>query len=401
MAKFRDAVAALAAAMALGPGVVAAEPSAWDSRALKRELEGDIQTRILNPILGRERAFVFVDLEVELTSRRSRNSREGRGISSRFRGKVEPGVDLFKSFGFPNEIDGESKAQGQRAVQAKDDEELVSSEIWKPKRVTITVLHDEALAPESLALVRRSVAEAYPEWRLEPSRVRFRPIPFQRGGSSMPWALPVLVLGVLALGAGWRKGASNGGEGLGVRSSPRPLLAPALVTGCLAAIVWHAEGGAGLKPFLNVEALAVVLIGTLGIVGASHPLPSFARAVAVSLRAEPDSEERWRAAEVLGTGARAAVTAGLLGTGLGLILLLSSVSDVTEIPRRLALAMSSGVFGLFLSEFVLAPMARRCAGAPRGPADEALARHSMAAAGLGAAGLTLFAILYALSASLR
>lgn len=400
MGRFRDVVAAVAAAMALGPGVsAAADASPWESHRLKRELEAEIQTRILDPVLGSKRAFVFVELEMELRSKRSRTAREGRGISSRHRGKAWPGEESFKSFGFPGDstIDGESKLQGQRAVQAKDDEELVSSESWRAKHVTVTVLHDESLAPESLALVRRTVAEVYPEWRT--SQVLFRPLRFQGAGNSGPWGFPALLLGALALAVAWRAFAAR--EAPGPRASLRPLVAPTLVTCFLAAIIWRAEGLAGFQPFLNVEALAVVLIGTLGIVGASHPLPGFARAVAVSFRAEPDAEERWRAADVLGTGAKAAVTAGLLGTALGMILMLSSVSDVAEIPRRTALALSSGLYGLFFSEFILAPMARRCSGAARGSADDAAARQSMAAVGLGAAGLTLFVVLYALSASLR
>lgn len=184
--------------------------------------------------------------------------------------------------------------------------------------------------------------------------------------------------------------------------SPRPLAAPLLALGAVAATVLAAEGAGGLRPFVNLEALAVVLIGTLAIVGASYPLGGLARAIGQAMRAEPDSGyERWRSAAILATGARAAATSGLLGTALGIILLLSSVDDVSAIPRRLALALTSGLFGLFLAEFVLAPMARRCRGPASGPSGDATHRQALGGSAVGLGVLALFVILYALSASLR
>lgn len=418
MGAARQLVLALGASLLLVAARLAASADSpeWESRRLERELAGEIQARILDPMLGRGRAFAFVSLDVELTSKRGRNARSGQGLASRYRSKGRPmNADLFAAFGLGPASGKASERgrvyeaeQGQRAIQAKDEEEIVSTARWLPKRVAVTILHDQGLPAENLSLAAKAVADAYPEWKLDPGQVTLRPMRLRAAAGPGTLGLPALLLGLLAAGlavASSRRGRppqEPGGPERAGGFSPRPLTAPLLAAGALAATVFVAEGAAGFRPFLNLEALALVLVGTLGIVGASYPLAGFARAIFQSMRADPDSGyERWRSAEILATGARAAVASGLIGTALGVVLLLSSVDDVAAIPRRLALALTSGVFGLFLSEFVLAPMARRCRGAARGPSDDEAPRQALGASAVGLGVLALFAILYALSASLR
>jgi len=48
---------------------------------------------------------------------------------------------------------------------------------------------------------------------------------------------------------------------------------------------------------------------------------------------------------------------GIIGTVLGMILILSSVSDVAEVPRRMAFALASAFFGLGTGYLLFLPMA--------------------------------------------
>ena len=153
------------------------------------------------------------------------------------------------------------------------------------------------------------------------------------------------------------------------------MLASALMAAGLVAVIVHAEGAAGLKPFLNLEALAVVAAGALVAARPWQP------------RAE---EERLRDA------AQGAMAGGLLGTILGLMLMLASIDDVSAIPRRMALALCSAFLGLFLSEFLLIPLAGGRAAGPNGDR-----RAGFAALSLCLALSALFAALYALSAALN
>lgn len=48
---------------------------------------------------------------------------------------------------------------------------------------------------------------------------------------------------------------------------------------------------------------------------------------------------------------------GIIGTVLGMILMLNSISDVQEVPRRMALALASAFFGLGSGYLIFLPMA--------------------------------------------
>ena len=48
---------------------------------------------------------------------------------------------------------------------------------------------------------------------------------------------------------------------------------------------------------------------------------------------------------------------GIIGTVLGMILMLSSIDDVTQVPRRMALALSAAFFGLGSGYLIFLPMA--------------------------------------------
>jgi len=64
---------------------------------------------------------------------------------------------------------------------------------------------------------------------------------------------------------------------------------------------------------------------------------------------------------------------GIIGTVLGMILMLSSITDVQEVPRRMALALAAAFFGLGSGYLVFLPMA----GKLRRKSDEELLRKEI------------------------
>lgn len=126
----------------------------------------------------------------------------------------------------------------------------------------------------------------------------------------------------------------------------------------------HAEGLAGLRPFLNLEALVLVCGGTALCLAVSYPADDVWGAVVRVANGNPahDDEEARRWGEILRHGADSAVGMGWVAALLGIILLLSSVEDVSAVPRRTALALTALFYGLLLSKAVFAPLARRVRG---------------------------------------
>jgi flagellar motor component MotA len=191
------------------------------------------------------------------------------------------------------------------------------------------------------------------------------------------------------------------------RRGPSSFFGPAFGwSAFLGLTIFHAEGASGFKPFLNLEALLLVAGGTLLCLGVSFPMGEAWRAVVCSAAARPagDEEEARRWGEILRHGADSAVGMGGLATLLGMILMLSSIDDVSAVPRRMALALTAMFYGLTLSEAFFIPLARRVRGPdltlrlpPPGGGQRRLV------VGLGAAGGTLlsfFVLLYAVCAPL-
>lgn len=160
-----------------------------------------------------------------------------------------------------------------------------------------------------------------------------------------------------------------------------PVLAQIVLLTFIAFCVLHSEGMGGVAVFVNLEA------GLLVFGGAA--LLTWVRCLA-----QPGMDRK----ALIRSARSSAVGMGLLTATLGIILLLSSVDDVTQIPRRLALALTGLFFGLFLSEVILAPYEPAGRSGGGDPEPKAL----LGSAGLGLAMLlfTFFVLLYALTAPL-
>jgi len=196
-----------------------------------------------------------------------------------------------------------------------------------------------------------------------------------------------------------------------------------LFMGLTIAAITHASGLAGLKPFLNVEALLLVIGGTfcallvnydlkqvLGLARVLRKVLSTSREdssqlvatfVSMSQKAKKEGflalendvkvltddflkralqmvidgadqefirnmleteigfiRERHKVGrEIFNALGTYAPAFGIIGTVTGMILMLSSISDVEEVPRRMALALAAAFIGLGLGYLVFLPMA--------------------------------------------
>jgi len=139
----------------------------------------------------------------------------------------------------------------------------------------------------------------------------------------------------------------------------KAVLAPAFVVLLMIMMVVYSEGMRGIAVFLNLEALVLVVLGTLLPLLAAYPLSEIGRALSAALGS---GESSGRSAEVLDFAADCALAMGWVGTLLGVIWMLASIKDVAMLPRRMALALDSLLFGLLFAKLVLAPSARRLAG---------------------------------------
>ena len=136
-----------------------------------------------------------------------------------------------------------------------------------------------------------------------------------------------------------------------------PLFGLAMLAG-LAIIC--SEGIRGLKPFFNIEAILLVVLGTLPCLWIAYPMQDIFQALkaAVSGKAAAEADAQ-RYSALLRAAADTSLGLGALVSLFGMILMLSSIEDASAVPRRLALLLSAIFYGLCLSEIIFMPLSRR------------------------------------------
>lgn len=180
----------------------------------------------------------------------------------------------------------------------------------------------------------------------------------------------------------------------------------ALWASLLVATIFHSEGTYGFKPFLNLEALLLVGCGTIFCLNVAYPLGDVLRAVVRTARGLPagDEDEARRWGDILRHGADSAMGMGGAATLLGMILMLTSIDDISAVPRRMALSLTAIFYGLMLSEAFFVPLARRVRSPDltlKLPSPGGGKRRLLVGLGsVGSAVLSFFVILYSLSSAL-
>lgn len=125
------------------------------------------------------------------------------------------------------------------------------------------------------------------------------------------------------------------------------MLAPICLLALICTIIFISGGKWGFRAFLNLEAFVFVVLGTRLLVWAAYPAQS------------------WRTSEGILYASQCATVMGVLGTLLGLIMMLSDVLDISELPRRTAFSLNAIFYGLFLSKVILLPISHRIRGDSR------------------------------------
>ncbi len=129
--------------------------------------------------------------------------------------------------------------------------------------------------------------------------------------------------------------------------------------GLLAGFVgWAILSKGTFEMFLDPAGLAIVLGAVLGGLWISFDPRLVAEAFAKSLQSEKVTDPKKVAlyAAVLGRAHQLAWGAGLVGTLIGMVLMLANMDDPDAIGPGMAVALLTLLYGAFLAEFIIGPL---------------------------------------------
>ena len=155
-------IAIMAAALLLGAG--AARAAGGRLAALRRvnaDAEAKIQAQVLDALLGRGKAYAFLELKAELLSTARSEAKSGTGEMSKSR----------------EEKKGDAGLQKQHSTQDKKESEAREDYTLVPREMKLRVLHDASLPEEKLKAVKDALTALYPG-ALKPEDVVFVPAAF-------------------------------------------------------------------------------------------------------------------------------------------------------------------------------------------------------------------------------
>lgn len=153
---------------------------------ISQESQQRIQTEILDRVLGKGKASVFVDLELSLVARRKENLKGGAGKTEEYKTKgkksgvidtefVLPGVPRPKGITEKKEEERPEAAQGRTAALSKIEQEELYSQQVQIKDFKATVIHEDNPAIiKKLDGVRELILEAMSKYDMAPENVIFR-----------------------------------------------------------------------------------------------------------------------------------------------------------------------------------------------------------------------------------
>lgn len=152
-------------------------------RQLRSELEKKIQSDILDPILGRGKAMVFVSIELDVVTITEKMVQSGLGVASKSDAQsklfadteyVLPGIPKPKTLAeTPTQGKSQQAKQERGAVQEKTTQKTVV------KKLEIVIFHDEKLAKDILDMVKQRIVDALRQFTVKPGQVIFKPTPMR------------------------------------------------------------------------------------------------------------------------------------------------------------------------------------------------------------------------------
>lgn len=133
----------------------------------RKEIEDKIKNNILDPVLGKDKAFAFADILFDIITRKQDQTKEGVGVLQQYKEKgaaqsqadtdfILPGIPKPKSILGDNNKRPEA-AHGTQTQQTKAIEETKFSVEPEITRFQVTVLHDESLAQDLLMIARQRI----------------------------------------------------------------------------------------------------------------------------------------------------------------------------------------------------------------------------------------------------
>ena len=166
-----------------------------EQNRIKADSELRIQRDVLDPILGKGKAATFVDVEMEVKAESEESTREGMGISEKYKEKapaaaggmqttfVLPGIPKPKTITQQKEApEKPEQSQAQQAQQIKGVQEQRFAVNPVFKRLQVTVIHDDSALKDKaqVELVRSRIVDAMGQYKLQPDQVAFRPTKFDK-----------------------------------------------------------------------------------------------------------------------------------------------------------------------------------------------------------------------------
>lgn len=159
----------------------------------RREIEYKIKNSILDPVLGKDRAYVFADVLFSVLTKKQEQTKEGIGVLQQYKEKgagqsladtdfILPGIPKPKAILGDNTKRPEA-AHGAQTQQTKAIEETIFSVEPQITRFQITVLHDESISQDLLMIARQRIEDLLMPYKVnqkDPPIVVFKPTKFKK-----------------------------------------------------------------------------------------------------------------------------------------------------------------------------------------------------------------------------
>lgn len=159
----------------------------------RREIEDKIKNYILDPILGKNKAYVVADVMFSVVAKKQEQTKEGIGVLQQYKEKgagqsfaetdfILPGIPKPKAI-LGDNLRRPEAAHGAQTQQTKGIEEIM---FWVEPQITrfqVTVFHDETLPQELLLIARQRIDDLLVPYKVnqkDPPLVIFKPTRFKK-----------------------------------------------------------------------------------------------------------------------------------------------------------------------------------------------------------------------------